>query len=330
MKKIKIAFVDFWEGFNPKENYFITVLQKFYEIEWSDDPQKTEYLFYSCFGYQHMKYSCIKIFYTGENIVPDFNLCDYAIGYEHLQYGDRYIRMPLYTIDFRKDYFHMMESWGKITERKRFCSFVASNNVEADSARKDLFEKLSEYQQVDAGGRFLNNIGLENGVEDKQQFQEQYKFSMAVENSSHLGYCTEKIVQAFAAGTIPIYWGDPAVGTYFNEKAFVNCHKYKNFDEVLEVVKRIDQNEEIYRDMLRQSPITDEKQTIEAYDKAFEQWLTHMIDQPQSRAYRRSRYGKELVYTRQIKEWLFCEKQYREFARKSRIKKVAHVLLKHF
>ena len=50
----------------------------------------------------------------------------------------------------------------------------------------------------------MNNIG--GAVSDKFAFQQKHKFSIAFENTSYCGYCTEKIVEAFVAGTIPIYW----------------------------------------------------------------------------------------------------------------------------
>lgn len=327
MKKIKVAFTDFWNGFKCDNNYFYKILSEYYNIEIVEDIEETQYLFYSCFGFEHLKYNCIKIFYTGENLVPDFNLCDYAIGFEHMNYGDRYIRMPLYVIDYRDDYRHMMDIRGHISPRERFCSFVASNNSEADTARKNIFDKLSEYKKVDAGGRYLNNIGQPNGVEDKQSFQEQYKFSLAIENSSHSGYCTEKIVQAFASGTIPIYWGDPKIGEYFNEKSFINCHRYKSLDEVLKIVKELDNDKEKYQEMLKEPIITDDNQKIEAYDKAFEIWLCNIIEQPLDKAYRRSLYGKEQVYKAQINRWISYERKYSEFERKSMIKKLAYIIL---
>ena len=44
---------------------------------------------------------CVVFFVTGEDECPNFNLCDYALGFEHLEYGDRYLRFPLYY--FYKD-----------------------------------------------------------------------------------------------------------------------------------------------------------------------------------------------------------------------------------
>ena len=80
----------------------------------------------------------------------------------------------------------------------------------AISGRDELFEYLSQYKLVDSGGRHKNNIG--GSIDDKFLFQQQYKFSIAYENSSTPGYTTEKIIQALAAGTSePIYWGNPEI-----------------------------------------------------------------------------------------------------------------------
>lgn len=73
-----------------------------------------------------------------------------------------------------------------------------------------MFEALKKYKKVNSGGRYLNNIG--RAVVDKIQFESRHKFSICFENSSYPGYTTEKIIEAFAAKTIPIYWGNPCVG----------------------------------------------------------------------------------------------------------------------
>ena len=49
MKKkttIKINFKDFWENFDPKNNFFTNILRKKYDVEISDKP---DYLFYSVY-----------------------------------------------------------------------------------------------------------------------------------------------------------------------------------------------------------------------------------------------------------------------------------------
>jgi glyoxylate carboligase len=54
----------------------------------------------------------------------------------------------------------------------------------------------------------MNNIGYI--VDNKRQFQSEYKFSIAFENNAHRpqypGYTTEKIMEPMTVNSIPIYW----------------------------------------------------------------------------------------------------------------------------
>ena len=95
MREIKIKFVDFWPVFDYLKSDFYKILCKKYKIIISDTP---DYIFYSVFGHEHLNYECIRIFYTGENIIPDFNICDYGIGFSNeLKFNDRYLRTVSYT-----------------------------------------------------------------------------------------------------------------------------------------------------------------------------------------------------------------------------------------
>lgn len=157
MKEIKIKIVDFWDSFDYENHMIFIILQKHYKLVFSEEP---EYLIYSVFGDEHLQYNCVKIFWTGENIVPDFNLCDYAIGFEYMEYGDRYIRVPNYFSAYYDDIRRRMEDKHHMDcrpEDRKFCSFVYSNG-KADEMRDKIFYALSRYKQVDSGGRHLNNI----------------------------------------------------------------------------------------------------------------------------------------------------------------------------
>ena len=56
------------------------------------------------------------------------------------------------------------------------------------------------------GGYYKNNIN--KTISNKIKFLSQYKFSIAMENIKGDGYISEKIIDSFNAGTIPIYLGD--------------------------------------------------------------------------------------------------------------------------
>lgn len=253
MKKIKIKFVDFWGDFNPHDNFIINMLRKEYDCELSETP---DYLFFSTFGFIHLQYRCVKIMFIGENLTPDFNICDYALAFDHLQFGDRYMRLPLYLVrdnfkDFKPEYEFTSD---EVLDRK-FCSIVVSNFKNASPMRERFFKALSRYKPVDSGGRLWNNVG--GPVEDKQQFISQYKFNIAFENSRSNGYTTEKLTDAMIANTLPIYWGDPMVGQDFNQQSFVYVNDYKSIDEVVEQIVELDSNDALYLEMLRQPWVND-------------------------------------------------------------------------
>lgn len=276
MKKIKIKFVDFWSNFNYLESDFYEILTQRYEVEISNNP---DILFYSVFGKQNLEYECIKIFYTGENVVPNFNECDYAIGFNNIKFEDRYLRIPLYALFQYKKYLKKsLEVYKEnILERKKFCNFIYSNG-EADKKREEFYKLLSEYKKVDSGGRYLNNIG--GPVKDKFSFQQEYKFSIAFENSSDIGYTTEKLIEAKAAGTIPIYWGNPKISEEFNSKSFINCHEYETLEEVIEEVKRIDNDSKKYLEYLKE-PFNFNEKLLEEYKIKLEQFLFNIVENHQ-------------------------------------------------
>ena len=288
MEEVKIYFSGFTSGFDYENNEFTRILRKKYQVIISEKP---DYLFYSCFSDEHFKYDCVKIFATGENMCPDFNLCDYALGFEYMSYEDRYLRYPIYASDYIT--WDRLKTKQDITEaevanKTEFCGYVVSNNF-GNPIREVFFDQLSEYKKVNSGGRFRNNIGEPQGVKDKHGFLSKHKFTLAFENSSHNGYLTEKLPQALAAGTIPIYWGDPTVATQFNEKAFINCHNYKNMDEVVERIKEIDENDQLLLEILQQPAVVNPLIKPEFFDSQLESFILHIFQQPFEQGFRRDR-----------------------------------------
>ncbi|MBS1738557.1 MAG: glycosyltransferase [Bacteroidetes bacterium] len=240
--KIKINFVDFWEKFDKTNNFFHTLLSKKYVIEISERP---DFLFYSCYGNDHLNYKCIRIFYGSENQRPDFLTCDYAIGFDFFK-RKNYLRFPLFQIYIAlHDYFGLLSQKRNLEEimniwkkKVKFCCMVVSNPNSKE--RIDFFNKLTQIKHVDSGGRHLNNIGY--FVEDKMEFIKDYKFIIAFENSSYPGYTTEKILEPLVADCIPIYWGNPLINADFNEKCFIDASKFDNYDELISRIIQIDQN----------------------------------------------------------------------------------------
>ncbi len=237
---------------------YIKRLEQYYDLVITEKP---DFLFYTVFGDNFKKYNnCVKIYFTGEVVAPNFNQCDYAMGFDYINFEDRYHRYPIYFYEVDEK----MNDKSNITDdmaKRKFCNFIYTSEATGIGCqiRKEFCQKLSEYKHIDCPGKVLNNMPNEildkpgeTYKESKLRFQKDYKFTIAFENNSYNGYTTEKIAQAFAANTIPIYWGDPEVTRDFNPKAFINCADYNSFDEVIERVKELDNNDEEYLKMLRE------------------------------------------------------------------------------
>lgn len=58
-------------------------------------------------------------------------------------------------------------------------------------------------------------------------------FHIVVENSQHKNYFTEKIIDCFISKTIPIYWGCPNIGEYFNTDGMILFENLEMLDKSL-------------------------------------------------------------------------------------------------
>ncbi len=255
---------------------------------------RPEFLFCSVFGHEHLQYDCARICLIFENAAPDFNFCDYVVGMNDLQFGDRYLRCLLNIAApgdlavlhaAREKHLRASES---IKTKDGFCSFVYSNSWCSDPKRMELLEALRSVGHVNCGGSIENNIG--GRVADKIAFEGRHRFSIACENSSYPGYCTEKILESFAACTVPVYWGDPDAARIYNENAFVDCGRFADFGAVAAEVARIAGDDGLYRRMLSQPAFTAGFSPLEQ-SRRLEDYLLYIVGQGPEEAFRRCRWG---------------------------------------
>ncbi|WQS00261.1 fucosyltransferase [Helicobacter pylori] len=286
---LKIAVANWWgdeviEEFKANILYFI--LKQRYKIILHSNPNEPSDLVFGnpleqarkILSYQNTK----RVFYTGENETPNFNLFDYAIGFDELDFNDRYLRMPLYyaylhykaeivndttspyklkalytlkkpSHKFKENHPHLCALINNESDplKRGFASFVASNANAP--VRNAFYEALNSIEPVAGGGSVKNTLGYK--VENKNEFLSQYKFNLCFENSQGYGYVTEKILDAYFSHTIPIYWGSPSVAKDFNPKSFVNVHDFNNFDEAIDYIKYLHAHQNAYLDMLYENPL---------------------------------------------------------------------------
>ena len=108
-EKIKIDYCGFWGSFKKDNNLFYILLSKYFDVKISSKP---DYVICSNRGkpFEYMKYDCPRIMFMGENLSSDFTVFDYVIGFDYIEFGDRYFRPPygfiliMETHGFRKKY----------------------------------------------------------------------------------------------------------------------------------------------------------------------------------------------------------------------------------
>ena len=156
--------------------------------------------------------------------------------------------------------------------KTRFCNFVYSNRATGDTAVRERFARLLMHRgRVDCPGAALTNTfplppdepGRDAGALAKLDYIAAYRFTIAFENTSADHYLTEKLLHAFLAGSIPVYWGCPQVEDYYNPDAFVNCHAFASFEDVVERVLALDADRG-RREAMRRAPMLREDSRIPA------------------------------------------------------------------
>lgn len=142
--------------------------------------------------------------------------------------------------------------------KKHFCGVVQNSVI---PQRIELFEKLMKYKFVRASGNWITNVppnevawrtGRIDGDDYKGKvlFLRDCKFSMQMQTVL-LEFTQEKMLHGFASNSIPIFWGNIRIlEDGFNPESFINLHDFSSFDEAVQKIIEIDNDDEQYKRMV--------------------------------------------------------------------------------
>jgi hypothetical protein len=250
--RLTLAYSDFMQPFDGRSFLFTSLLNEHYDIQLTDDFAKADLLIYSDHGTTHQKFPGRKMYFTIENMLPDYDECDFAITANIRPHDPRHYRLPYYVFAAGKPENLIktpeFDAESILRAKSGFCSFVVTNARAPE--RNRFFKLLHRRKRVDSGGRAFNNIG--GPISDKQAFIAKYKFAIAFENTLTPGYTTEKLLNALQAQTVPIYWGNPEIGREFNTRAFINAADFASFESLADHVLKVDADDNLYLSYLRE------------------------------------------------------------------------------
>ncbi len=247
--------------------------------------QEADFFIGDTFSTHIDRFKGVRVLYTGENHPIDLNRFDYCLTHEFVE-NDRCHRFPywqnvlMWQPELRA---YLKGERPKVTpeelrERQtEFCAFVCRN---AKGKERNAFVRaLSKVRKVNCGGPFMNNIGyvLPRPYEVKREFQSRHCFSMAYENEAAAGYQTEKIIDAFVSGSIPLYWGNPEVTREFNPASFVHARDFRSRKEMIEYLLEL-ADDPVRRAEMINADILQDSEVFEKADRALEEFFARIFE----------------------------------------------------
>ncbi|MGR6466207.1 glycosyltransferase family 10 domain-containing protein [Rhizobium sp. PAMB 3182] len=204
-------------------------------------PFKTRRKFYQKFFKASRNLRAKYLFHTGENVRFNEVEADFSISFDLDASSETHLRWPLWMdcitwhehgIDYRPanvrfgrpiEVGQLMAPLGQSALQRPFKAAIFTRHLK--EPRGTLINALSKIMTVDCYGRAFNKSIKSHDTSGlyKYDILKNYLFNLCPENSLYPGYYTEKIVESYAAGCIPITWADTNLHTDFKEGSFINC-----------------------------------------------------------------------------------------------------------
>jgi hypothetical protein len=119
--------------------------------------------------------------------------------------------------------------WG-IYDKNKVINIIASSKTQT-SGHKLRHEVISNIKNIDIYGNGYNPF------KNKIDVLKDYMYSITVENQKMDFLFTEKLIDCFLTGTIPIYYGCPSISKFFNTDGMLI---FDSINELSEIVNMID------------------------------------------------------------------------------------------
>lgn len=133
----------------------------------------------------------------------------------------------------------------RLWPKTKSVSIIASDKhwTEGHRLRHEVVRRFGN--RIDVFGRGYRPIV------DKIEALKDYRYSIAIMNSVTDDYFTEIVMDCFATGTIPIFWGTSNLCEYFNAKGFLSFSS--DLDELEIILKQIEEGQYADQDVLKEN-----------------------------------------------------------------------------
>jgi hypothetical protein len=194
-------------------------------------PSDCDFLVCSIFGDEKYKYpSKKKIYLIYEPKDQDNRIRGNVMYFSSNLNLNSNFYLPLYICYYGFDIYSLKRKGISREEfnKKRNCLSIISNS--RGIQRNNILNYFMVYAEIDNYGKLFKNKS-DPRIESSCWFDpvlidciSQYKFMICFENEVKCGYHTEKIMNGFRSGVVPIYFGDPNCMQIFNPSSYININ----------------------------------------------------------------------------------------------------------
>ena len=162
----------------------------------------------------------------------------------------------------------------EIKPKNKLVSILTSDKIMCPlhQYRYSLAQLFMRDDRVDVFGAVKNDkwIPVHKTLDD-------YMFSIVVENTRTKNYFTEKLLNCFAVGTIPIYIGCTNIDSFFDTRGIIEADEHSN---ITRIVNRL--SEELYKELIPYGQsnhyLCKKYNTIEDY--VYKEYFSHYEKKP--------------------------------------------------
>jgi hypothetical protein len=139
------------------------------------------------------------------------------------------------------------QNQGLFTKTKNL-SIITSNKKDTigHRLRHDFISKYKEKMSFDIYGGLTSGNSGHRPITCKSEGLSDYRFSIVIENVKKDFFFTEKIIDSFVTGTIPVYWGSNNIGDYFDDRGIIKFDSLQDLDSILQTL-----NNDTYQNMFK-------------------------------------------------------------------------------
>lgn len=247
--------------FSPKHQYFLKKIRKILSYDNQVNLSDKDF-FRDTNLFKLNENSRQTIWFTGENIRPPVDSrINKFLSFDQDDYNGKNIYFPLWQFHLREKLSvynspQLGESFptsnfmtvrdSRLVPSKFVCAFIGN----LDPYRLRAIQALRVYGDVDIYGKRFGRF-----IKNKREVAKDYKFVLAFENDFFPGYVTEKLFDAYACDSIPLYWGDLGNEKLINRNAYINAANSLSLAEFAKKVGAISDSEwlSMYRQPLLKS-----------------------------------------------------------------------------